>query len=320
MSDSPELLFYLSMGLAFLAAVLFAAGLAAYFAGRWSRLSRRLIEVTGDKRSLSEADAPWWKQTGGSVIDSLSNWNDPKDDLEKSRMRRRLSMSGYRGSSALRTFLGLKVALLLLGAAAGFIISGSVSGVTLTMLSLFIVGFAFIGFYLPDIVVAFQGAQRREHLYRVLPDMVDLLVICMEAGMALSAAIKKVSEEMYMASRPMYEELKLVLLELETGLPRPTALRNLAARTGLEEVHSLAGMLIQADKFGTSIAKSLRVFAQSMRINRTQRAEEQAAKTGVKLTIPLIICIFPALLVVILSPACIKLYSALVGPGGALGT
>lgn len=318
-TDPSQFLFYLSLSFSFLAVVVFAAGLATFLAGRWGRLSRRLVEVTGDKRALADAEGPWWKETGESVIESLSNWNDPKDELERSRLRRRLSMAGHRGSTALRTFLGLKVALLLLGTGAGFVMVGTMGEISFTKMALIIVGLSTAGFYLPDVVVGIQGRQRRDHLYRVLPDMVDLLVICMEAGMALSAAMKKVSEEMYMASRPMHEELKIVLLELATGLPRPAALKNFAARTGLEEVHSLASMLIQADKFGTSIARSLRIFAQSMRTNRTQRAEEQAAKTSVKLTLPLILCIFPALLIVILSPACIRLYQALVGPGGTLG-
>ncbi|MDP3936881.1 MAG: type II secretion system F family protein [Deltaproteobacteria bacterium] len=318
MTDSPQILFYLSLGFSFLAVVVLAAGLGAYFAGRFSRVSRRLVEAGGG-RAGGPDESSWWRSGGETFIHRLSNWNDPKDELEKSRMRRRLSRAGHRGSSALRTFLGLKAALFLGGAGAGFVLSSSLSEISTATMALLIVGFATAGFYLPDIVVTLQGTQRREHIYRVLPDMVDLLVICMESGMALSAALKKVSEEMSMASRPMFEELKIVLFELETGLARADALKNLASRTGLEEIQSLAGMLIQADKFGTSIARSLRVFAQSMRANRTQRAEEQAAKVGVKLTLPLILCIFPTLLFVILSPACLRLYQALVGPSGVLG-
>ncbi len=319
MTDSPQILFYLSLGFSFLAVVVLAAGLGAYLAGRFSRVSRRLVEA-GEGRAGAAGESTWWRSGGESFIHSLSNWNEPKDELEKSRMRRRLSMAGHRGSTALRTFLGLKAALLLAGAAAGFVLSSAMSEISTSTMALFIVGFATAGFYLPDIVLTLQGTQRRDHIYRVLPDMVDLLVICMESGMALSAALKKVSEEMSMASRPMFEELKIVLFELETGLARADALKNLANRTGLEEIQSLAGMLIQADKFGTSIARSLRVFAQSMRANRTQRAEEQAAKVGVKLTLPLILCIFPTLLFVILSPACLRLYQALVGPSGVLGS
>jgi len=321
MPDSTEILFYLSLGFSFLAAAILAAGLGTYLAGRWGRVPRRLAEAGAERTAGGgeAGEAPWWKSGGEGFIHKLSNWNEPKDELERSRMRRRLSMAGHRGPMALRTFLGLKAALFLLGGGAGFVLSGSFSELSTAMMAFIILGFAAAGFYLPDVVVSLQGRQRRDNLYRVLPDMVDLLVICMESGMALSAALKKVSEEMAMASRPMFEELKIVLFELETGLARADALKNLASRTGLEEVQSLASMLIQADKFGTSIARSLRVFAQSMRANRTQRAEEQAAKVGVKLTLPLILCIFPTLLFVILSPACLRLYQALVGPGGVLG-
>jgi tight adherence protein C len=206
-----------------------------------------------------------------------------------------------------------------LGAAVGFLLTHFLRHATFLQNAMVILVGAAIGFYIPTIIVALRGRRRRERLNRVLPDMVDLLVICMEAGMALSSAFQKVSEEIDVASGDMHDELQLVLLEMETGLSRADALQNLSRRTGVEDIQSLSGMLIQAEKFGTSIARSLRVFADSMRTHRTQRAEEAAAKTPVKLTFPLVFCLFPALFVVILLPACIRLYTNLLGPTGPFG-
>jgi tight adherence protein C len=281
------------------------------------------VEAAGVRRGAGPVAAvpfsgTWFRQRMEATLGSLSQWNDPKDELEKSHLRRRLSQAGYRGAGALRIYMGTKVALLLVGAGVGLAITSFKHGMNVTWMAVTVLGLAAAGFYLPNLIVASKASRRRDHLNKVLPDMVDLLVICMEAGMALSAALKKVSEEIYVASTAMHEELQILLLELETGLTRSTALQNLARRTGVEDIQHLAGMLIQADKFGTSIARSLRVFADSMRVRRTQRAEEAAAKTPVKLTIPLILCIFPALFGVILAPACIKVFTRLFGTGGAL--
>jgi tight adherence protein C len=319
----PTWLLYVALACSFLAAVVFVAGVGVYVSTRRDRVTRRLVEAAGVRRGQGPVPAipfsgAWFRQRIEGMLGSLSQWNEPKEELEKSHLRRRLSQAGYRGQGALRIYMGTKVALLFLLGGVGVVVASLLRGVSMTMMASVVLSFCAAGFYLPNLVVSSRAARRRDHLNRVLPDMVDLLVICMEAGMALSAALKKVSEEIHVASPAMREELSIVLLELETGLARSAALQNLSHRTGVEDIHHLAGMLIQADKFGTSIARSLRVFSDAMRTRRTQRAEEAAAKTPVKLTIPLIINIFPALFVVILAPACIQVFTRLFGPSGAI--
>jgi len=321
--SDPSWLLYVALTCSFLAAVVLVAGVGVYVASRRDRVTRRLVEAAGVRRGQGPVatvpfSGPWFRQRIEGMLGSLSQWNEPKEELEKSHLRRRLSQAGWRGQGALRIYMGTKVALLILFGGAGLVVASFMRGMKVTTMAALVLSFCAVGFYLPNLIVSSRAARRRDHLNRVLPDMVDLLVICMEAGMALSAALKKVSEEIHVASAAMHEELRIVLLELETGLTRTAALQNLARRTGVEDIQHLAGMLIQADKFGTSIARSLRVFSDSMRVRRTQRAEEAAAKTPVKLTIPLIICIFPALFVVILAPACIQVWTRLFGPSGVM--
>lgn len=167
------------------------------------------------------------------------------------------------------------------------------------------------GFYLPDVWLNLKTAARKERLFEGLPDALDLMVVCVEAGMGLDAAINRVGKEMALSNRVLSDEFKLLNLELRAGKRRTHALRNLAARTDLEDLNSLVTLLIQADRFGTSIAQSLRVFADSFRTKRFQRAEEIAAKMPVKLIFPLILFIFPTLMVVIVGPAAIRIYQNL---------
>jgi tight adherence protein C len=144
-----------------------------------------------------------------------------------------------------------------------------------------------------------------------LPDALDLLIVCVEAGSGLDAAIVKASEELSLSYPALAEELRLITTETRAGKPRLEAFRNFAARTGVEDVRSLVAMLIQTDRFGTSIAQALRTHAEVSRTKRRQRAEEKAAKLGVKLVFPLVFCLFPALYVVVLGPAVIKIMHSL---------
>jgi tight adherence protein C len=158
--------------------------------------------------------------------------------------------------------------------------------------------------------------KRQKEMQRALPDALDLLVVSVEAGLGLNAALLRVSDEIDRMSPVLSEQLALVNLEIRAGTSREDALRNLADRTGLQDISSLVGMLIQTDRFGTSVAQALRVHADTMRTKRRQRAEEAAAKTTIKLVFPLVFCIFPAMFVVILGPALIEIYHALSAFGG----
>jgi tight adherence protein C len=168
-----------------------------------------------------------------------------------------------------------------------------------------------LGYLLPSMVLG-RMAKRRQHRIRLaLADALDLLVVSVEAGLGLDQAIQRVGEELAFAHKDLAEELRLVNLELRAGTGRVDALRNLADRTGVDDLASLVAMLIQTDKFGTSVAQSLRVHSDTLRTKRRQRAEEAAAKTGVKMVFPLVFCIFPAIWVVAIGPAAIKFVQVL---------
>jgi tight adherence protein C len=225
-------------------------------------------------------------------------------------LRSGLVRAGYRGHEAPLVFMGSK---LLMAAAVPVMWSG-VSYFTARPLGSAIswsLLLAVIGFYVPTWFIALRQRQRHDDIQSALPDSLDLMVVCVEAGLGMAAAIQRVGQEMALASRALSDELLLVNQEMQTGVSRTDALRNLAERSGVEDIYSLVAMLIQTDKLGTSVAQSLRSHAESMRTKRRQRAEQLARKASIKLAFPLVFLIFPALLVVILGPAGIQLMKAL---------
>jgi tight adherence protein C len=162
---------------------------------------------------------------------------------------------------------------------------------------------AALTFFLPNLWLRGRVKERQTAIERALPDAMDLLVTCVEAGLGLDAAIARVSEEMVLAAPILAGEMHHTFLEIQAGVPRADGFRRLAERTGLEDLRALAAMLIQTDLFGTSIARALRIHSESMRIRRAQRAEEKAAMVSVKMTIPLILCILPSLIAIVMGPA-----------------
>jgi len=229
----------------------------------------------------------------------------PKPSAELGKLRQRLVIAGYRGSEALTLFFGIRLSL----AIALFLVLSS-GIIPKSSLLVALIGAAF-GYLLPSMALG-RMAQRRQHRIRLsLADALDLLVVSVEAGLGLDQALKRVGEELAFAHPELSDELRLINLELRAGKGRAEALRNLADRTGVDDLSSLAAMLIQTDKFGTSVAKSLRVHSETLRTKRRQRAEEAAAKTGVKMVFPLVFCIFPAIWVVTIGPAAIKFVEVL---------
>ena len=174
-----------------------------------------------------------------------------------------------------------------------------------------LVGLAAVGYYLPNIVLSNRATARQRTVFEDFPDALDLLTVCVEAGLGLDAALMRVATEIRLRSPIVAGELELMLLELRSGFSKEKALRNFSLRTGVEDVDSFSTLLIQADRFGTSIGASLRVLSDTLRTRRRMRAEEQAAKISLKLLIPLMLCIFPALLVVLAGPAFINIYRTL---------
>ncbi|HKK09074.1 MAG TPA: type II secretion system F family protein [Gemmatimonadota bacterium] len=223
-------------------------------------------------------------------------------------MRDLLKTAGYRQPNSLLVFLALRLLL------AGFLGGGVILMAALVPIDplrkLILIFFGILlGWMIPLLYVNRRRKQRQRDVQRSLPDALDLLVVCVEAGLGLNQALLRVAQEMDRVSPVMGEELTLVSLEIRAGTPREEALRNLAERTGLEDVRSLTGMLIQTDRFGTSIASALRVHADSLRTKRRQMAEEAAAKTSVKMLFPLVFFVFPAIFIVLLGPAFFRLSS-----------
>jgi len=227
----------------------------------------------------------------------------PVPSTEKaSRTQLLMIRAGYRSSEAMLAMRGVKL-LCPAAALAGVYFSG------LYRINVFfipVVAFA-LGYLLPDMWLTWRVGSRQHKIRRGLPDALDLLVICVEAGLGLDQALLKVSQDMKISHPELSEELQFVNLEMRIGKTRIEALRELARRTGLDDIKALTAMLIQTERFGTSIAQSLRVYSDDMRIKRRQRAEEMSAKTSVKMVPPLVFFIFPALMVVILGPAMITL-------------
>jgi tight adherence protein C len=229
----------------------------------------------------------------------------PRSPKEMGALRLRLVQAGFRRDEALTIFFGIRIVFAL-----GLFALFATSLLSKPNITLALAGLA-LGYLLPGMVLA-RLAKRRAHRIRLsLADMLDLLVVSVEAGLGLDQAISRVGAELAFAYPDLSDELRLINLELRAGKPRSEALRNLADRTGVDDLSSLVTMLIQTDKFGTSVAQSLRVYSETLRTKRRQRAEEAAAKTGVKMVFPLVFCIFPAIWVVTIGPAAIRFVTVL---------
>jgi tight adherence protein C len=289
-----------------LLAFLFGTVLVSAFAyalapSRGAAIDRRIEELT------MPVDEEEKKPRLQSIVAMLKRIGEraPKSPKEMGNLRLRLVQAGYRRDEAITIFFGLRVAFAL-GLFSLFATSIFMRpNITIAL------GALGLGYILPGMVLA-RMAKRRAHRIRLsLADALDLLVVSVEAGLGLDQALTRVGTELAFAYPELSDELRLINLELRAGKPRSEALRNLADRTGVDDLSSLVTMLIQTDKFGTSVAQSLRVYSESLRTKRRQRAEEAAAKTGVKMVFPLVVCIFPAIWIVTIGPAAIRFITVL---------
>jgi tight adherence protein C len=230
----------------------------------------------------------------------------PKSEEEVGKLRAKLNYAGFRSEAAPSIYLGLKTVCLVVGFVAGGGTLYFSKGATSETL-MYTIGAAGIAFYIPSIVLWFFTKSRQDNIFFGLPDALDLMVVCVEAGLGLDQAMRKVSEEMKKTYAVIAEEFGLCNLQLQMGRARNEVLHDLGARTGVDDLKALAAILIQADKFGSSVAQALRVQSDSMRTRRRQMAEEKAAKTAVKLIFPLVLFIFPAIFIVLVGPAAITM-------------
>lgn len=286
-----------------------AAYAVAWLVLRPNLTQDRLRSVISPSGTDGTSEDTRWQKRVADVAKPIARLALPTEGWEKSNLRTLFMNAGWRQPWAPMLYFAAKAGLaiglpLLFMVYAGF---ANIPWEAKAMLA-FILLLATIGYYFPNVILRTSIRRRQLELFEAFPDGIDLIIVCIEAGLGLDAAIARAAEEMRVRSSELADELHLVGLELRVGATREQALRNLALRTGLEEAAMLVTMLIQADRFGTSIAESLRVHADELRTRRRQRAEEAAAKIPVKLLFPLVFFIFPALMLVLLGPAVISIY------------
>jgi tight adherence protein C len=252
-----------------------------------------------------------WTETVVKIAGPFAKVSLPSGDWESSPLRIKFLNAGIRRDDARLIYFGAKTVLPILFAAAVYFAVRAVSQAAGMTLLLYVMVAALVGVYLPNLVLHIVAKSRRNEVFENFPDAADLMLICVEAGLGLDASLTRVADEMKRKSLALAEEIHLTNLEMRAGGTREKSLRNLALRTGVEEISTFASMLTQADKFGTSIGDSLRIFSDDLRHKRQVRAEEKAAKIPVKMLIPLVFCIFPSVIMVIMGPAVIQIIRTL---------
>lgn len=283
---------------------------------RRAALSERIGQLergAEEAEEKSPTSAREWLVKVAQVAGPMAKLSTPKEGWETSSLRVRFMQAGLRDAHWPAVFFGAKTALALGLPATLAVLLGFGPQLTTNINMLLLILLAAIGYYLPNVALANITRLRQREVTEALPDAQDMMLVCVEAGLGLDAAMNRAASEIGMRSRALADELGLVALELRMGVKRDQALRNFALRTGVDDVASFVSMLVQADRFGTNIAQALRVHADTMRTQRQLRAEETAAKIPIKLLFPLIFFIFPSLLLVLLGPAWISIHRVL-GP------
>lgn len=300
-------------------ALVYGAVFIAFAAGAWfvmdlmssrkTRAMERLSELKDPRKRVMERATT---TKADSVAEALKKASptlakplQPKSDAEQSKLKERLDHAGFRSEAAPGMFLSMKF----VGLCVGFVLAGgSIVFTGFSQAALMrVVAAAGTMFYLPDLIVWFFARRRKQAIFLSLPDALDLMVVCVEAGLGLDQALRKVAEEMKKSHRIIAEEFAIANFQLQMGKTRREVLQDLGGRTGVDDLRALASVLIQAEKFGASVGQALRVQSDSMRTRRRQLAEEKAAKTAVQLIFPLVLFIFPGIFVVLVGPAAITM-------------
>jgi len=303
------------LALIFFTTVAVVLGVAFLFT-RQSRIQQRLARLLPDQPQPAaqpgNAEGLLREEQKGTVAKltrPLHNIVAPKVGSTRKKMRLKLIRAGFRSELAFYNFVAAKIVLVLalpsIYITVRFFYKLTPDAILVCIL------LAALGFFIPDFIVWANTQARQDRITRALPDALDLMVVCVESGYGLDMTFKRVGEEMRAISPDVSDEFSLTNMEIRAGRTRDESFKEMAIRTGVPEVHSLMTMLTQTSRFGTSLAKALRIHADAMRIKRRQLAEEQAAKTAVKLVFPLILFIFPSLLIVLAGPAFIRIYQAL---------
>jgi len=298
-SDAQRLLFLVGAGGT---AFLFALGVSLMLLAAIDPVRRRLGQIAGEDRP------------SGHFASSLVRWLEPvnrflvpRKEAERGKIEKRLMFAGFRHANALPLFYAIKTGLALVFLLLVLASSAWLPQLPSSRLLFYAMVAAFIGLMLPNYVLEHLVSRRQKRLRDGFPDALDMLVVCVEAGLGLTAAIQRVADELKYSRPDVAMEFGQVTAEMRAGVEREAALKGLAARTGLEDIRGLVSLLIQTLRFGTSIGDTLRVYSEEFRDKRMQRAEELAAKIGTKLIFPLVFCLFPAFFVVAVGPAAVRL-------------
>lgn len=246
-----------------------------------------------------------------AIAEKVGKSQSPVSSDERNKIKLELLNAGFRRESAVSVFYGIKAISLLIAAAITIPLVYSKYGWAQDGL-IYMAGGIGLGMFAPGIGLAILRGRRQEQIFLTLPDALDLMVVCVEAGLGLDAAMRRVASELAESAPILCEELAISNFQIQIGRPRKDVLRELGIRTGVNDVRALAAVLIQAERFGSSVASALRVQSESMRVKRKQLAEERAAKTAVKLLFPLILFIFPGIFVVLVGPAAISISQQLI--------
>jgi tight adherence protein C len=274
---------------------------------------RRIMDPSTGRKELEAQVAGRQEKFHEQVAKAASKLGEsmrPTDEQEVGKLRLKLMNAGYRSENAVAVFHGAKLLLLLIALGVSFPILALKYGVTRNAMTFSLLAGG-LGFYLPGLYLDSRKKKRSESIFLGLPDALDLMVVCVEAGLGLDAAMRRVTSELASSCPILCEEFAISNFQLQYGRPRKEVLRDLGLRTGVDDMRSLAAVIIQAEKFGSSIGAALRVQSDAMRLRRRQLAEERAAKTAVKIMIPLILFIFPGVFVVLVGPAGIQIANTL---------
>jgi tight adherence protein C len=299
--------------LIFLAVTGLAMSVTLWF-GRDPALRQRLNQLVnpaskGEKSMIAGSE---WQARVIKAVGPMAKRSTPKVGWDESSLRVRFMQAGLREEAWPAIYFAAKTVLALLWPGLFVLYQGlSAMQMTVTNTILVLVLLAALGYYLPNVLLTNLIKHRKGEVEDALPDALDMMLVCVEAGLGLDAAMNRAAGEIGLRSHAMADELNLVALELRMGVKRDQALRNMALRTGVDDVASFVAMLVQADRFGTNVADALRIEAETMRTHRRLRAEERAAKIPLKLLFPLIFFIFPSLMLVLLGPAMISIYRVL---------
>ncbi len=277
-----------------------AAGVAGLFLLLVPSRTRIRLQAVANPNAEQE-----WAPTLAQAFGPFAHLSTPSGNWESSPLRLRFITAGIRRNDARLIYFGAKTLLPLAFAFGAFLLLRGATALDGMALLMYVMIAALAGCYLPNLILFVKMRERKREIFESFPDAADLMLVCVEAGLGLDAALSKITDEMSLTSQALAEELHLTNLEMRAGGSRAQSLRNLALRTGLEEIGTFATMLTQSDKFGTSIGESLRVFSEDLRHKRQVRAEELAAKIPTKMLIPLVLFIFPSIIMVVMGPAAI---------------